>query len=88
MRPEKDALDPDITQLSGWQREWVKAARAGIDDEELAELCQAATDIPSPTELYGATNYIRNAPTCPQGGTYTLGQVQRKPTCTIPGHTL
>ena len=44
-----DAIDPDITQLSGWQREWVKAARASVDEEELALLCQAATDIPSPT---------------------------------------
>ncbi|TCO59920.1 M20 family metallopeptidase [Actinocrispum wychmicini] len=28
---------------------WAKAARAAIDESELAELCMAATDIPSPT---------------------------------------
>jgi acetylornithine deacetylase/succinyl-diaminopimelate desuccinylase-like protein len=49
MRPEREAFDPDLTNLSGWQREWVKAARAEVDEEELALLCQAATDIPSPT---------------------------------------
>ncbi|MEV7045367.1 M20/M25/M40 family metallo-hydrolase [Amycolatopsis sp. NPDC051061] len=44
-----DPLDPDITKLSGWQREWVKAARGEVDEEELALLCQSAADIPSPT---------------------------------------
>ena len=26
--------------------------------------------------------------TCPQGGTYTIGSVGEKPTCSIPGHAL
>ena len=27
-------------------------------------------------------------PTCPSGGTYTLGSVSNVPTCSIPGHAL
>ena len=46
------------------------------------------SDTPSATELYGSTAYIRDEPTCPGGGTYTLGDVQTKPVCTISGHTL
>jgi hypothetical protein len=36
--------------------------------------------------------YIRlvngELPKCPQGGTYTIGPVGEKPTCSIPGHQL
>ena len=27
-------------------------------------------------------------PTCPSGGTYTLGRMDQKPTCSIRGHRL
>ncbi len=27
-------------------------------------------------------------PTCPQGGTYTLGRLGKPPTCSYPGHVL
>jgi len=46
------------------------------------------TDTPAATDLYGSTQYIRDEPTCPGGGTYTLGDVQTKPVCTIASHTL
>ena len=46
------------------------------------------TDIPTATDLYGVTNYIRDPPICPRGGKYVLGSVQQKPRCSIPGHTL
>ena len=46
------------------------------------------TDTPGSTDIYGSTAYIRDQPTCPGGGTYTLGDVQTKPVCTIGGHTL
>jgi len=31
--------------------------------------------------------YIKKEPSCPSGGTYTLGTVIEKPRCSIPGHT-
>ena len=46
------------------------------------------TDSPGTGDLYGDTNYIRTAPTCPAGGSYTLGQVNAKPICNISGHSL
>jgi len=48
------------------------------------------SDTPNTTDLYGATNYIRDEPKCPGGGTYGLNQVDAKPTCSLStaGHLL
>jgi prepilin-type N-terminal cleavage/methylation domain-containing protein len=46
------------------------------------------TDTPGDGDLYGATAYIKTAPACPSGGTYTPGNVQTSPTCSTSGHTL
>ncbi len=48
---------------------------------------KAATDVPVESDL---TPYLMNnkMPVCPQGGTYTIGAVGEKPTCSIPGHEL
>jgi prepilin-type N-terminal cleavage/methylation domain-containing protein len=36
-----------------------------------------------------AATYIKGGmPTCPGGGSYTYGNVDAPPTCTIPGHVL
>ena len=43
--------------------------------------------VPTDADLFGRNNYIREKPTCPSGGTYTLGSVGTKPRCTVPGHT-
>ncbi|MGQ9488082.1 MAG: competence type IV pilus major pilin ComGC [Armatimonadota bacterium] len=32
--------------------------------------------------------YIKSEPSCPSGGTYTVGNVGVNPTCSIPGHSL
>jgi len=45
------------------------------------------TDTPTDADLFGATSYIREKPSCPAGGTYSLNQVDTKPTCTIADHT-
>src|SRR5205809_7387630 len=39
----------------------------------------ASTATPGTTDLYGATAYIRNTPTCPSGGTYTIGDMNTRP---------
>ena len=44
--------------------------------------------VPTDAELFGATNYIREKPACPGGGRYTLGNLAKKPRCSIPGHTI
>ena len=38
--------------------------------------------------LVGANGYMKKTPTCPSGGTYTLGNIGTDPTCTIAGHVL
>ena len=45
------------------------------------------TDTPTDAELFGGKKYIREKPTCPKGGTYTINPVGSKPTCTVPDHT-
>ncbi len=45
------------------------------------------TDSPTDADLFGNTSYIREKPSCPAGGNYTLNDVQTKPACTIPEHS-
>ena len=44
-------------------------------------------DVPTDSDLFGATSYIREKPSCPAGGSYSLNQVDQKPTCTVPDHS-
>ena len=44
------------------------------------------TDVPLDTDLFGPGKYLPQKPACPSGGVYTLGAVQAKPTCSVPGH--
>ena len=44
-------------------------------------------DVPTDADLFGPTSYIREKPGCPAGGTYSLNQVDAKPTCTVPDHS-
>ena len=46
------------------------------------------TDTPTDADLFGPLAYIRDKPQCPANGTYSLSQVDTKPTCSIPSHTL
>jgi general secretion pathway protein G len=45
-------------------------------------------DAPSAADLFGRDKYIENAPQCPAGGTYQIGPVGDKPTCSVPDHSL
>ena len=45
-------------------------------------------DVPTDADLFGANSYIRVKPTCPGGGTYTIGPVDSPPTRTVPSHVL
>jgi prepilin-type N-terminal cleavage/methylation domain-containing protein len=40
------------------------------------------------TNLVGATLYLKATPTCPSGGTYTVGNIGTNPTCSVAGHVL
>src|SRR5436190_15224099 len=45
-------------------------------------------DVPTDADLFGPDKYIETKPTCPAGGSYTLGAVREKPTCSVPEHVL
>jgi prepilin-type N-terminal cleavage/methylation domain-containing protein len=52
------------------------------------EMKKTNTDVPTEGDLFGADKYIRDKPGCPANGTYNLGAVADKPTCSIPGHEI
>jgi len=45
-------------------------------------------DVPTDADLFGANSQITKKPECPGNGTYTIGAVSEKPTCSIPDHVL
>ena len=51
---------------------------------------KATTDVPTSTDLVGSVSdgYIKYFPTCPGGGTYTIGNLVTRPKCDKTGHVL
>ncbi len=47
-----------------------------------------ATAIPAPEDLDAYLKSSLESLKCPAGGVYTIGPVDQKPTCSIPGHEL
>ncbi len=52
------------------------------------DMKKSDADVPGDADLFGADKYIETKPLCPAGGTYTLGAVREKPTCSVPDHVL
>jgi len=76
---QKSACIANLKQIEGAKATWAM------------EIKKTNTDTPADTDLYGSTTYIRIAPSCPANGTYTINQVDAKPTCSFggsDGHTL
>src|SRR5260370_3224 len=48
---------------------------------------KADADIPSDSDIFGNSGYMKVKPVCHLGGTYTLGAVTQQPRCSIPGHS-
>lgn len=46
------------------------------------------SDTPQNSDLFGPNAHIKESLVCPAKGTYILGTVAAKPTCSITGHTL
>src|SRR3954453_5133461 len=54
---------------------------------------QSTSATPADTDLYGSAAYVKNTPSCPSGGTYTIGDMATRPVCSIgtgatPSHVL
>ena len=73
---QKNACIANLKQIDGAKNSWA------------LENKKVSTHTPDPTDLFGATLYIRERPACPADGTYTLANVASKPTCSISGHTI
>jgi len=52
------------------------------------DMKKSDADVPTDADLFGADKYIESKPTCPAGGTYNLGAVREKPTCSVPEHAI
>jgi prepilin-type N-terminal cleavage/methylation domain-containing protein len=75
---QKNACIANLKQIDGAKNTWA------------LENKKVSTDTPGTgaNGLYGATLYIRDEPTCPAAGGYTIGTVSEKPKCNVAGHTL
>jgi TolA-binding protein len=73
----KAATDTCIANLRN-----IEAAKAAW----AAQYQKQPTDMPTDDDLFGPGKPLPQKPVCPANGVYTLGQVQAKPTCNVPGH--
>jgi len=72
---QKAACVANLKTMDGAKATWALEAR------------KTNTDVPTDADLFGTASYIREKPGCPANGTYSINQVDAKPTCTIPDHT-
>ena len=73
---QKNACIANLKQFEGAKATWA------------LENKKVSTDSPTDADLFGATLYVREKPECPAAGTYELGSVATKATCSITGHSL
>ena len=75
---QKNACIANLKQMDGAKATWA------------LEQKKQTTDTPADSDLFGTTQYIRDKPVCPGGGTYAMLDVGSKPTCTqtAAGHSL
>ena len=69
----------NLKQIESAKEQWAMDTKA------------APTATPAKTDLYGNTAYVKVEPSCPSGGTYTIGDMSTRPTCDRPaaeGHVL
>ena len=45
-------------------------------------------DVPSDGDLFGPDKILPRKPDCPAGGTYSVGAISERPTCTVAEHAL
>jgi prepilin-type N-terminal cleavage/methylation domain-containing protein len=71
---QRNACIRNLHEIDGAKEQWA------LENKKSAG---SAIDEPA------VNSYIKGgAPSCPGGGTYTYGNVDTNPTCSIPGHSL
>ena len=73
---QKSACISNLKQIDGAKQTWA------------LETKKVSSDTPAKTDLYGTDKYIRDEPSCPASGSYTIATVANKPTCSITDHTI
>jgi hypothetical protein len=75
---QRNACINNLRQIDAAKNEWAlekgKANGAPVTEDDI--------------KPYIKLDANGNLPKCPDGGTYTIGKVGEKPTCSIPGHEL
>src|SRR5581483_2949645 len=61
----------NLKQIESAKEQWAMDTKA------------APNATPTAANLYGATAYLKTTPDCPGGGTYTIGDMATRPTCSI-----
>jgi prepilin-type N-terminal cleavage/methylation domain-containing protein len=59
----------------------------GAKNNWALETRKSSSDVPNDNDLFGPDKYIREKPGCPANGTYSIGEVAAKPTCSVSDHT-
>ena len=73
---QRTACISNLKSLEGCKASWA------------LEMKHGSTDTPTDADLFGPTLYMQARPICPANGTYTLNQVDTKPSCSVATHTL
>lgn len=76
VKAQADACVNNLKAIAGAKAQWA------------LEMKKTDVDLPADADLFGPNKYFAQKPACPAGGVYTLGPVQAKPACNIPGHVL
>src|ERR1044071_417841 len=69
---QKNACIENLKKMDGAKHMWA------------VEKKKVNSDTPEDTDLFGSTLYIREKPSCPASGTYTLNDVGTPPVCGVP----
>ena len=74
----RNACMAQLRNIQGAKETWAREHKKG------------PTDVPQFSDLIGPDKYLLAIPVCPLGGTYRLGAVGEKATCSVsgPGHTI
>ena len=73
-RARANACRANLRQIQAAKEQWAMANNQG------------PTATPAWDDL--VPNFIQQQPSCPSGGTYTIGNMSTNPTCNITGHSL
>jgi competence protein ComGC len=75
---QKNSCNANLHLIEAAKEQWAMDKKKGT------------TDTPTSTDLIGTVTdgYIKHYPSCSAGGTYTIGNMVTRPTCTIAGHVL